>query len=85
VRAAQAFVPVIIRRPHAYDFLMQAFAERVTGGEDVRGSNSGLQVGELELPIPGFYVLDADGKVLAKTGLGSAEDVLAVLRAHQTP
>ena len=86
VRAARAYVPVIIRRPHAYDFLRNAFGDRVdgsgNGSADVRASASGIQVGELELPIPGFYVLDAQGRVLEKTGLASVEDVLALLRAH---
>ena len=43
------------------------------------------QVGELELPIPGFYILDSGGKVLGKCGLGSVEDVLALLRDHTRP
>jgi hypothetical protein len=84
VRASGAYVPVIIRRPHAYDFLMQAFADQVADG-DVRGSNAGLQVGALELPIPGFYVLDAGGKVRGKCGFGSVEDVLALLGDHARP
>lgn len=82
IRAAAALVPVIIRRPHAYDFLMQEFTDRVDGSEEVRGSNAGLQVGELELPIPGFYVLDPDGEVLGMCGLGSLEETLALLRRH---
>lgn len=85
MRAARAFVPVIIRRPHAYDFLMQEFADQVDDPEEVRGSNAGLQVGELELPIPGFYVLDPGGRVLGKCGLQSVDDVLALLGAHARP
>ena len=83
--ATRAYVSVIIRRPHAYDFLLQEFNDCVEGAEEVRGGDSGLQIGELELPIPGFYVLDADGKVLGKAGLASVENVLALLRAHAGP
>lgn len=82
IRAAGAFVPVIIRRPHAYDFLMQEFGDQVDGSEEVRGTDAGIQVGDLTLPIPGFYVLDPRGEVLGKCGLGSVEDVLALFRTH---
>ena len=85
MRAARAYVPVIIRRPHAYDFLMQAFEDQSDGTAEVRGAESGLEIGELELPIPGFYVLDAQGKIRARTGLGSVDDVLAVLHANARP
>lgn len=85
MRAARAFVPVIIRRPHAYDFLMRTFADQVAEPGAVRGSVAGIQVGDLELPIPGFYVLDAGGKVLGKCGLGSAEEVLGLLGRHARP
>jgi len=78
-------VPVIIRRPHAYDFLMQEFADQVEDPAAARASPGGIQVGALELPIPGFYVLDSGGKVLGKCGLGSLEDVLSLLRAHARP
>jgi hypothetical protein len=64
---------------------MQEFGDCIGGAERVRGGDSGLQIGDLELPIPGFYVLDADGQVLAKTGLSSVEKVLAVLRADERP
>jgi len=76
---------VIIRRPHAYDFLMQEFADQVEDPEAARSTPAGIQVGDLELPIPGFYVLDAGGKVLGKCGLSSVEDVLSLLRANASP
>ena len=85
VRAAEVYVPVIIRRPHAYDFLMQEYADQVDASEEARGTEAGIQVGELVLPIPGFYVLDASGTVRAKAGLASVEDVLALLRQHARP
>ena len=75
-------MPVIIRRPHAYEFLVQSHEDRIRDASDVHGSETGLEIGGLELPIPGFYVLDPEGKVLARTGLASVEDVLAVLRDH---
>jgi len=64
---------------------MQEFADQVDDPETARGSPTGIQVGDLELPIPGFYVLDPGGKVLGKCGLGSVEDVLSLLRAHARP
>lgn len=81
-------MPVIIRRPHAYDFLMERFADRVSSSTDVQGSDAGLMVGELELPIPGFYLLDPQGKVLGKAGLtqpGARADILALLREKEKP
>lgn len=85
MRSAQAFVPVIIRRPHAYHFLMQSFADQVEDPESVRGSEAGIVAGDLVLPLPGFYVLDSAGKVLGKSGFDSVEDVLALLRTHERP
>jgi hypothetical protein len=76
---------VIIRRPHAYDFLMQAYADRVEDRGKVRGSEAGVEVGDLVLPLPGFYVLDAGGKVLGKCGLGSVEDLVAFLGDKARP
>jgi hypothetical protein len=70
---------VIIRRPHAYDFLMQAYADQVEDPEQARGSEAGIEVGDLVLPLPGFYVLDPGGKVIGKCGLGSVEEVVAFL------
>ena len=80
-------MPVIIRRPHAYDFLLEHFADCAKKPEDVRGGENGLVVGELSLPIPGIYILDAQGKVLGQTALLSPDahgELLALLRAHAT-
>jgi len=85
IRAAGAFVTVIIRRPHAYDFLRHEYADQVEDSAAVRGTETGVQAGDLELPIPGLYLLDSGGKVLGKCGLGSVEDVLALLHSHARP
>jgi hypothetical protein len=77
-------VTVIIRRPHAYRFLVEQFAEGVARDE-IDGSEAGLRIRGEDFVIPGFYVLDARGKLLGKSGLGSADAVLECLRAHARP
>ena len=64
---------------------MQTFADQVDPSVEPQGSDSGVQVGTLELPIPGFYVLAPGGKVLGKCRLDSLEDCLALLRTHARP
>lgn len=82
MRAARAYVPVIIRRPHAYDFLIERFSDRAGAGDEVSGSEAGIQVGALQLPIPGFYALDGEGKILGQCALGSVDELVVWLQAQ---
>ena len=54
---------VIIRRPHAYFFLNETFADE--GG--IASANPAGCVTEhgTELPLPGLYVLDSEGRFVA--------------------
>jgi hypothetical protein len=75
-------VTVIVRRPHAYAFLIEKFrADR----ETVDGSVTGLRIDGRDLPLPGLYVLDAAGEVVRFAGLapGGRDAVLALLRGEQ--
>ncbi|MEE8458482.1 MAG: PDZ domain-containing protein [Phycisphaerales bacterium] len=69
IAASQDFVRIIIRRPHAYWFLMDL------GGADddsrsISATPAGVVIdgGDL-LPIPSFYFLDADKQVLGNVAL----------------
>ena len=78
-------MPVIVRRPHAYQFLVERFAGESYAEDDVKGSEAGLVIRGKELPIPGLYVLDADGKVLGHAGLLQADARAAVLALLAAP
>ncbi len=85
VRSAADYVTLIIRRPHAYQFLIERFADP---SEEVSGSEAGLAIGPEALPIPGIYLLAADGTVLGKLGIQGPEDrdeLLLLLRKHRSP
>ena len=79
MRASERYVPVIVRRPHAYAFLVERFAGESYAEGDVRGSEAGLVIREKELPIPGLYVLDAEGTVLGHAALLQDDARAAVL------
>ena len=72
VQAADDYVRVIIRRPHAYFFLGDLFRDR--GG--LKGATpSGSTLGDgSAAPLPGVYVLDSQGKFEASTGLTGSAD-----------
>ena len=76
---------VIVRRPHAYRFLVEHFASGSPAEEDVRGSEAGMVIREKELPIPGLYVLAADGEVLGHAGLLQQDARSAVLELLADP
>ena len=72
LRAADGFVRVIIRRPHAYFFINDRFEDR-GGIESASPAGCTLADGSTA-PLPGVYVLDADGNVegsstVARAGL----------------
>ena len=69
VAGSQDFVRIIIRRPHAYWFLMD-----VGGGDDTSRSISATPAGVVIddgdlLPIPSFFFLDSDKQVLGNVAL----------------
>ena len=82
LRASERYVSVIVRRPHAYQFLVERFAGESPTEDEVSGSEAGMLIRRQELPIPGLYVLDADGEVLGQAGLlqeGARDGVLELL------
>ena len=72
---------VIIRRPHAYQFLQEAYADE-GGIASATPAGCATRKGTL-LPLPGLYVLDSDGQVLSSTPLASLKDVLELLDPTQ--
>jgi hypothetical protein len=79
LRASEGFVRILIRRPHAYEFV-QRYALREA--EPVSADESGVVfVDGGRAPIPGLYVLDADGRVLASVPLLDSRAKEALLRA----
>jgi len=81
VAAAEPFVRIIVRRPHAYFFLDDLYADR--GG--IRSATpEGATVGDgATAPLPGIYVLDAEGRLLgsvALAGAGARDALVAALR-----
>ena len=83
VAAADEYVRVIIRRPHAYFFLADTFADR---GGISSGSPAGCVLADgTTAPLPGIYLLDADGGFLASVALMSAsagDDLVDALHRH---
>ncbi len=68
---------VIIRRPHAY-FILQ---DMLSGeGGLVDASDSGVVSAEgTNLPIPGIYLLDAQGKLLDYTSFTTPRELVEKL------
>jgi hypothetical protein len=69
IAGSQDFIRIIIRRPHAYWFLMD-----LGGGDDDSRSISATPAGVIIdggdlLPIPSFFFLDADKNVLGNVAL----------------
>lgn len=83
VRAADPFVRVLVRRPHAYFFLGEYLAP---DGSGMSGAVDGVTLdGGRRLPIPGVYVLDAAGEPLASVSLLAAEGRERLLEALGAP
>ncbi len=70
VRAADNYVRVIIRRPHAYFFIGDIFADR-GGIESATAQGCSLADGSTA-PLPGIYVLGSDGTYEASSGISKA-------------
>lgn len=69
----------IVRRPHAYAFLEETFADE---GGIASATPAGCRTPKgRTLPLPGFYVLEADGRWLGACALRSKEELVEFLRA----
>lgn len=82
VDAAQDFVRIIIRRPHAYFFLERAFAD--AGGIE-SGIPAGCRIADGTLaPLPGLYLVSAEGEVenrIALTQSTTPQELVGALSA----
>ena len=84
MRATDEYVRVIIRRPHAYWFLID-----LNGGEDaarnINATPAGVVIDDGDLlPIPSLFFLDADKNVLGHVALvddGAREKTLDLMAA----
>ncbi len=70
MRAADGYVRIIVRRPHAYFFLADLFEDR-GGMRSATLAGSTLADGTTA-PLPGIYLLDAEGGFLESVALASA-------------
>ena len=80
MRAADEYVRVIIRRPHAYFFLQDTFEER--GGIRSATPAGCVLANGTTAPLPGIYLLDEDGGFLESVALAGAtggKDLLGAL------
>lgn len=83
MKASDAYVRIIIRRPHAYFFLGELFKD--VGGVKT-GTPAGCVLGDgSTAPLPGLYVLNPDGDFDAHAPLAAgsdgASDLLELLTA----
>lgn len=79
VRASEGFVRILIRRPHAYQFVERHVR---VGAELASADESGVVfVDGATAPIPGIYVLDADERILGSASLLAADAKETLLRA----
>jgi hypothetical protein len=77
VRATKDYVRIIIRRPHAYLFLDQTFEKE---GGVVSATPAGCVTADgTVLPLPGLYILDAQGQPIATTPIRSLEEMTELL------
>lgn len=70
VRAADNFVRVIVRRPHAYLFIGNLFEDR--GGIKSATPGGCTLADGSTAPLPGIYVLDSDGAFEASSEVSKA-------------
>lgn len=77
VRETEGYVRIIIRRPHAYWFLNQTFADE---GGIASATPAGCVTGDgTELPLPGLYVVDDGGNFVAATAIHDVDEVVEML------
>lgn len=82
VRAADGYVRVIVRRPHAYFFIGDIFEDR-GGIKSATPKGCSLADGSTA-PLPGIYVLGSDGSFEASSGISKAE-LLKMFGAESPP
>ena len=74
---------VLVRRPHAYWFLNATFADE---GGIASATPVGCVTGDgTELPLPGLYVVDSEGKSVAATTIRSVDEVIEMLDEPRAP
>ena len=78
VRATEAYVRIIIRRPHAYTFLNETFSDQ--GGIASATPAGCVTADGTTLPLPGLYVLDSDGGFLGVAAIRSVEALVELLQ-----
>lgn len=79
VRASEEFVRIIIRRPHAYFVLDEWFKDQ---GGCVSATPEGMVLGDGgTVPLPGLYVLNAEGVVVTSAGLVGEDARSTLLKA----
>ena len=83
VSATDDYVRIIIRRPHAYWFLNETFAEE-GGIASATPAGCVTQDGTV-LPLPGLFVVDSEGIFLASTTIHSVEEVVDMLEEPEAP
>ena len=71
VRAADDYVRIIVRRPHAYFFIGDLFKAR--GGIQTATPSGTTLVDGSSAPLPGVYLLDSDGKYEASSEITKQE------------
>ena len=71
VRAADDYVRIIVRRPHAYFFIRDIFKDR--GGLRSATLQGSTRADGSSAPLPGIYVLDSDGKYEASSEISKRE------------
>lgn len=77
MEAAQDWVRILIRRPHAYSFLDQTYAAE--GGIASAAPAGCVTANGTELPLPGLYLLDESGTPLGALGILDVPSVLSAL------
>jgi hypothetical protein len=71
VRAAEDYVRIIVRRPHAYFFITDLFNNR--GGIKTATPQGTTLTDGSSAPLPGIYVLDSAGKYEASAEISKAD------------
>ena len=71
VRAADDYVRIIVRRPHAYFFIGDIFEDR-GGIQSATPQGCSLADGSAA-PLPGVYVLSPEGKYEASSPISKGE------------
>jgi len=79
VAASDAYVRVLIRRPHAYFFLNDLFEDQ--GGVKSATPEGCTLADGTNVPLPGIYVLDADGDYEASSSI-SKTNLLELLEQN---